>query len=213
LLTKVKEPSRFGVASFDGKGKLIGLVEKPKKPPSNFALTGIYMFKPIIFDMIKKLKPSWRNELEITEAIQMLIADGGRVSHHIVEGWWKDTGTPEDILESNRLILDEQGSKIDGAVEDGASVQGRVVIGKGSRIAQGAKIRGPSIIGEDTILESGVYVGPYTSIGSHVTIKRGEIEDSIPDNKQHNRNLYDDTRRWEPHSQGHTVDPWGKLPT
>ena len=179
LLTKVKEPSRFGVASFDGKGKLIGLVEKPKKPPSNFALTGIYMFKPIIFDMIKKLKPSWRNELEITEAIQMLLMDGGRVSHHIVEGWWKDTGTPEDILESNRLILDEQGSKIDGVVENGASVQGRVVIGKGSRILQGAKIRGPSIIGEDTVLDSGVYVGPYTSIGNHVTIKRGEIEDSI----------------------------------
>src|SRR5437899_8340787 len=104
----------------------------------------------------------------------MLLMDGGRVSHHIVEGWWKDTGTPEYILESNRLILDEQGSKIDGAVEDGASVQGRVVIGKGSRIMKEAKVRGPSIIGEDTVLESGVEVGPYASIGNHVTIKRGE---------------------------------------
>ena len=179
LLSKVKDPTRFGVASFDEKGKLVALVEKPKKPPSNFALTGIYMFKPVIFDMIKKLRPSWRNELEITEAIQMLLQEGGKISYHIVEGWWKDTGTPEDILESNRLILDELKSKIDGHVEEDASVQGRVVVGKGSKVSAKARVRGPSIIGENSVIEPGVYIGPYTSIGNRVTVRRGEIEDSI----------------------------------
>ncbi|HZD12105.1 MAG TPA: glucose-1-phosphate thymidylyltransferase, partial [Candidatus Binatus sp.] len=179
LLTKVKDPSRFGVASFDEKKKLIGMVEKPKKPPSNFALTGIYMFRPVIFEMIRKLRPSWRNELEITDAIQMLLAERGNVGYHIVEGWWKDTGTPEDILESNRLVLDELSTRQEGDVDEGASVQGRVSIGKGSKIHRGAKIRGPSVIGEETIVDSGVYVGPYSSIGNRVQVKRGEIEDSI----------------------------------
>lgn len=179
LLSKVKDPTRFGVASFDDKGKLAALVEKPKKPPSNFALTGIYMFKPVIFDMIKKLKPSWRNELEITEAIQMLLQEGGKINHHVVEGWWKDTGTPEDILESNRLVLDELKPKIDGDVEGDASVQGRVAVGIGSKVSAKARVRGPSIIGENSMIEPGVYIGPYTSIGNHVTVRRGEIEDSI----------------------------------
>ncbi len=179
LLTKVKDPSRFGVATLDERGRLVGLEEKPKQPKSNLALTGIYMLKPIIFKMIAQLKPSWRNELEITEAIQLLLKEDGKVNYHIVQGWWKDTGTPEDILDSNRLVLDELQSRIDGTVEEGGSLQGRVTVGKNSVVSNGATVRGPSIIGTDTIIESGVYVGPYTSIGDHVLIKRGEIEDSI----------------------------------
>ncbi len=179
LLTKVKDPSRFGVATLDGHGTLVSLQEKPKEPKSNLALTGIYLFRPAIFEMIGKLNPSWRNELEITEAIQLLLKQGKRVSYHIVEGWWKDTGTPEDILESNRLILDDLQPRKEGGVEEGGFIQGRVAIGENSKIGKGAIVRGPSIIGRDTIIESGVYVGPYTSIGNHVTIKRGEIEDSI----------------------------------
>ncbi len=179
LLTKVSDPSRFGVATIDGKGKLVGLEEKPKNPKSNLAMTGIYMLRPIIFKMIAKLKPSWRNELEITEAIQLLLEDGETVNYHIVQGWWKDTGTPEDILESNRLVLDELSGRIDGTVEKSGSVQGRVSLGENSRIGNGATVRGPTIIGKNTIIESGVYVGPYTSIGDHVLMKRGEIEDSI----------------------------------
>ena len=179
LLSKVKDPSRFGVARLDEHNKLVELEEKPKKPATNLALTGIYFLKPIIFEMIEKLRPSGRNELEITEALQSLLRNGARVNYHIVEGWWKDTGTPEDILESNRLVLDDLQPKIKGHVEDDGSIQGRVSVGRGSRIASGATIRGPSIIGEEAVLESGVYVGPYTSIGNHVLIKRGEIEDSI----------------------------------
>ncbi len=179
LLTKVKDPSRFGVARLDDKGRIISLEEKPKNPTSNLALTGIYMFRPVIFGMIEKLKPSWRNELEITEAIQLLFQDRGRVDYRIVEGWWKDTGTPEDILESNRLVLDDLDPVMQGTAEDEDSIQGRVAVGGGSRIKKGATVRGPCIIGEGTLLEQGVYVGPYTSIGNNVLVKRGEIEDSI----------------------------------
>jgi glucose-1-phosphate thymidylyltransferase len=179
LLSKVKDPSKFGVAKLDYHNKLIGLEEKPKKPASNLALTGIYFFKPAIFDMIEKLRPSRRNELEITEAIQLLLENGRKVDYHVVEGWWKDTGTPEDILESNRLVLDEITRKIEGTVEDEDSVQGRVQVAKNAKIALGATVRGPSVIGDGATLESGVYVGPYTSIGNHVIIKRGEVENSI----------------------------------
>jgi glucose-1-phosphate thymidylyltransferase len=142
-------------------------------------LTGIYFFKPVIFEMIRQLKPSWRGELEITEAIQMLIDKGYKVDYDFVRGWWKDTGTPEDILEANRLVLDELEAKIEGEVEDEASIQGRVVIEKGCKVRRGALIRGPAIIGEESEIESGVYIGPYTSVGRHVTIRRGEIENSI----------------------------------
>jgi len=179
LLCKVENPQQFGVAEFDKNGNLVRLIEKPKKPPSNYALTGIYFFKPTIFEMIKKLKPSWREELEITEAIQLLIDAGYKVGHRIVEGWWKDTGTVEDIIEANILMLDELDPKIEGTVEDKASIQGRVCIGKNAYVKKGALIRGPAIIGENTAIEGDVYIGPYTSIGNHVKIKKGEIENSI----------------------------------
>jgi glucose-1-phosphate thymidylyltransferase len=179
LLSRVREPQRFGVAKFNKNGKLIQLIEKPKQPPSNYALTGIYFFKPVIFDMIKKLKPSWRGELEITEAIQHLIDNGYKVDYQIVQGWWKDTGTPEDILEVNRLVLDDLEPKINGHVKNNLSIQGRVAIGSNSKVDEHALIRGPAIIGENTIIEADVYIGPYTSVGNHVIIKRGEIENSI----------------------------------
>ena len=179
LLCEVENPQRFGVAKFDEKGKLIGLVEKPKEPPSNYALTGIYFLKPVIFEMIKRLKPSWRGELEITEAIQLLLDNRYNVGYQFVKGWWKDTGASEDILEANMLVLDDLKPKIKGKVEDKNSIQGRVSIGENTRIKQGALIRGPAIIGENTTIESNVYIGPYTSIGNHATIKRGEIENSI----------------------------------
>lgn len=179
LLCKVKEPQRFGVAKFDDKGKLIRLVEKPKQPPSQYALSGIYFFKPVVFEMISRLKPSRRNELEITEAIQLLMENGNRVGYEFVEGWWKDTGTIEDILESNRLVLEELKHEIRGKIEDEASLQGRVYVGENSVVKRGAIIRGPSTIGKNTIVENHVYIGPYTSIGNNVTIKKGEIENSI----------------------------------
>jgi glucose-1-phosphate thymidylyltransferase len=179
LLCQVKNPERFGVAEIDEKGKLLKLVEKPKEPLSNYALTGIYFFKPVIFKMIEKLKPSWRGELEITDAIQLLLESGHNVGYQIVQGWWKDTGTPEDILEANRLVLDELKPATEGKIENHASVQGRVSTAKGSKIKEGALVRGPVVIGQNTIIEPNVYIGPYTSIGNNCTIKKGEIENSI----------------------------------
>jgi glucose-1-phosphate thymidylyltransferase len=179
LLCEVENPQRFGVAEFNEKGELKALVEKPKQPPSNYALTGIYFFKPAIFEMIKQLKPSWRGELEITEAIQLLLEKGYNVGYQVAKGWWKDTGAPEDILEANRLVLDELESSIKGKIEDNSCIQGRVSIGENTIIKQGALIRGPATIGENSSIENNVYIGPYTSVGNEVTIKRGEIENSI----------------------------------
>ncbi len=179
LLCEVENPQQFGVAEFDKNGKLIRLIEKPKKPPSNYALTGIYFLKPIIFKMIKNLKPSWRGELEITEALQSLLDAGYKVGYKFVTGWWKDTGTVEDILEANRLILDNLKEKIDGMVEEKSSIQGRVTIGEKSVVKRGALIRGPVIVGKNAVIGGKVYVGPYTSIGNNVKIQRGEIENSI----------------------------------
>jgi glucose-1-phosphate thymidylyltransferase len=179
LLCEVKKPQQFGVAKFDQNGKLVQLIEKPKEPPSNYALTGIYFFKPVIFEMIKQLKPSWRGELEITEAIQLLLENGYIVGYEVVQDWWKDTGSPEDILEANRLVLDELKPEIKGKIKNDSSIQGRVSIGKNTIIKENALIRGPAIIGENTTIEPNVYIGPYTSIGNNCAIKRGEIENSV----------------------------------
>ena len=179
LLCEVENPQQFGVAELDEAEKLVRLVEKPKEPPSNYALAGIYFLNPSIFKAIGKLKPSGRGELEITEALQSLLDSGHRVGYRFVTGWWKDTGTIEDILEANRLILDDLKRKIEGAVEEKSSIQGRVVVGKGTIVRRGALLRGPIIIGKNTTIEEHVYVGPYTSIGNNVRIEKGEIENSI----------------------------------
>lgn len=179
LLCKVKNPQRFGVAKIDENGRLLQLVEKPKEPPSDYALTGIYFFKPIIFEMINQLKPSWRGELEITDAIQSLLENDYKVGYQIVQDWWKDTGTPEDILEANRLVLDELKPEVKGKIKNDSTIQGRVAVGRNSTIEENAIIRGPVIIGENTVIKPKVYIGPYTSIGDNCTIERGEIENSI----------------------------------
>lgn len=179
LLCEVKNPSRFGVAKFGNSGQLIKLVEKPKDPPSNYAVTGIYFFKPVIFEFIDKLKPSWRGELEITDAIHFMLENGYNVDYETVKGWWKDTGTPDDILEANRLILDELKSKIEGLIENNDSIKGNVIIGEQSVIKEKALIKGPTIIGENTIIKKNVCIGPYSSIGNNCKINKGEIENSI----------------------------------
>ncbi|KQC13699.1 MAG: glucose-1-phosphate thymidylyltransferase [Methanosaeta sp. SDB] len=176
LLTEVEDPQRFGVADLDENGRVKRLVEKPKVPPSNYALVGIYFFKPSIIEACKSINPSWRNELEITDAIQWLLDCGHRVEASIVDGWWKDTGKAEDILEANRLILDEMKPKNEGVLK-GSRVFGRAVIGKGS-VIDNSEIKGPCILGEDCkIVDS--YIGPYTSINDNCTIEGTEIEDSV----------------------------------
>ncbi len=182
LLTKVEDPRRFGVAKFDERGRLVGLVEKPKEPPSNYALVGVYFFRPpYIFKVIERLRPSWRGELEITDAIQKLLESGFKVSYAFVEGWWKDTGTPEDILEVNRLLLDVKYSKqvVLGKVESGAKVEGRVYVSKDARILDGSIVRGPAYIGAGAVMGPGTYVGPYTSVGDNAELIGVEVENSV----------------------------------
>ena len=176
LLTKVEEPQRFGVADLNQDGSIRRLVEKPKVPPSNYALVGVYFFKPVIIDACKAIKPSWRDELEITDAIQWLIEKGYKVDASFVEGWWKDTGKPEDIFEANRLILDDIQTRNDGQIVD-SRVMGRVIIETNTKIERSV-IKGPCIIGNDSVI-SDSYIGPYTSVGYGCRICGTEIEDSI----------------------------------
>jgi len=159
LLCRVKDPQRFGVAEFK-EGKLIRLVEKPKEPPSDYALVGIYFFKPVIFKAIGQLKPSWRGELEITEAIQTLMDWGLNVGCDYVSNWWKDTGRPEDILEANQLFLSEIEPSNRGTLEEGVTLDGRVNIGRGTTVRGGASIRGPVIMGENCEIGPETYIGP-----------------------------------------------------
>ena len=177
LLQKVDDPRQFGVAELNDDGKIINLVEKPEHPKSNLALVGIYLFKNSIFDAIDKIKPSWRNELEITDAIQQLIDDGLNVDSFVVEGWWKDTGKPEDVLDANQLILETINTDIQGEIEEDVKIKGRVIIGKNTIIKSGSVIKGPAIIGENCEIKG--YVGPYTSIGDNTKIIESEIDSSI----------------------------------
>jgi glucose-1-phosphate thymidylyltransferase len=181
LLTRVKDPEHFGVAEFDPSGRLSGVVEKPKYAPSPYIITGIYFFSPIIFSAISKLEPSLRGELEITDAIQILLDSNAKVGYRFVDGWWKDTGTIEDILSANRSILDERlsGVSIEGLVEEGAMVEGRVVIEKGAIIKRGALVRGPCYIGSQTVIGDNAFIGPYTSIGRACRVEGVEIDNSI----------------------------------
>ncbi|MDD1661577.1 MAG: glucose-1-phosphate thymidylyltransferase [Methanomicrobiales archaeon] len=178
LLTEVEDPTQYGVALVDEQRKVIlRLVEKPKVPPSNLSIVGIYGLTPVIFEAIDHIEPSWRGELEITDALHWLIQNGYEVRYRMVRGWWKDTGRTEDILEANRLILDTVKSRKKGTMK-GATVTGRVSIGKNTKIRDGSVIRGPVIIGEGCTI-SGSSIGPYTSIGDNVTVTGTEIEDSI----------------------------------
>ncbi|MDD1725766.1 MAG: glucose-1-phosphate thymidylyltransferase, partial [Euryarchaeota archaeon] len=178
-LQRVPNPERYGVAEVDEVGRLIQLVEKPQKPKSDLALVGVYLFTSPIFEAIRQIQPSWRNELEITDAIQRLIDTRYIVKHHVIQGWWKDTGMPEDILEVNRLLLDDLVPLVEGTIEEGAILKGRVSVGKGSVLKSGCTVFGPTIIGENCTIDAGTYIGPYTSIGDRTHVSGAHIEDSI----------------------------------
>jgi len=181
-VTVVNNPElqqRFGVVELDSEGKVSRLIEKPKQPKSNLALAGAYLFNESVLEAVKKIKPSWRNELEITDAIQFLLEKGKRISVQRIDGWWKDTGKPEDLLEANQLVLDDLKSKIDGSIDTSCQILGKVSIGKNTVIKPNTRIKGPVIIGENSEVGPNVYIGPYTSIGDNVKILSGEIEGSI----------------------------------
>ncbi len=177
LLKQVTDPERFGVAELGPDGRILRLVEKPKDPPSDLALVGVYLFTSAIIDAARRIEPSWRGELEITDAIQRLIEDGAPVRASHVEGWWLDTGKKDELLEANRIVLGTVERRIDGKVDARSELVGNVVIEAGAEV-RGSTLRGPCVIGEDArIVDS--FVGPFTSIGPDCLVERSELEFSV----------------------------------
>lgn len=176
VLSETEKPELFGIAIIEN-DRVVKLIEKPKNSPSNLAAIGIYVFDASIHDIIKNQKPSGRGELEITDAIQGMIDGDGRVEHHTISGWWIDAGNPDDMIETNRLVLQDLERNIEGEVDEESDVRGNVIIGKGSKIIK-STIRGPVIIGENcTIAHS--FVGSFTSIGSDSNLDDCEVEYSV----------------------------------
>jgi glucose-1-phosphate thymidylyltransferase len=177
MLTRVPAPRQFGVAELDEAGGIVALVEKPQEPKSNLALVGVYIFTAAVHDAVRQLTPSWRGELEITEAIQWLIDHGHQVRSTTIAGYWKDTGNVADMLEVNRLVLEGIDARVDGTVDAGSELIGRVVIEAGAEVT-GSRIVGPVIVGPGSRI-SGSYVGPFTSVAQDCAVVDSEVEYSI----------------------------------
>ncbi len=177
MLTHVPDPRQFGVVELDSAGQVVGLEEKPEKPKSDLALTGVYFFTPAIHEVVSNLKPSWRGELEITEAIQRLIDAGNTVHATFITGYWKDTGNVADMLEVNRLLLESLEPERRGTVDDASELIGRVVIEDGAHVTR-SRIVGPVVIGAGSRVTDS-YVGPFTSVAAGCAIADSEIEYSI----------------------------------
>ena len=178
LLCEVDNPSRFGIADVKDK-KIIKIMEKPKNPPTNLAVTGIYFLTTKIFDIIDRLKPSGRNELEITDALQMLLEEKHNISYNVITDYWKDTGTPEDIIQANSQVLKNMQSDFHGKKENGASISGKLIVGEGSLIKTGSSITGPVIIGKNCVIGPNTTIGPNTSIGNNSILSDCDVENSI----------------------------------
>lgn len=179
LLCEVDNPKQFGIAEVNQDGSIKRIMEKPKDPPSNLAVTGIYFLTPKIFDIISRLKPSWRNELEITDSLQMLLQEGNKITYHKVTDYWKDTGTPMDIIHANGTVLKGMKPYFHGKKEDNVSTVGNIMLGENSTIKSGATIIGPTIIGKNCSIGAGARIGPNTSIGDNSNLPKCNIEDSI----------------------------------
>ncbi|MFI8324561.1 glucose-1-phosphate thymidylyltransferase [Streptomyces sp. NPDC085529] len=177
LLTRVPDPTAFGVAELDAEGRVRGLEEKPERPKSDLALVGVYLFTPAVHEAVRAIKPSWRGELEITHALQWLIDHRRDVRSTVIHGYWKDTGNVADMLEVNRTVLEGIEARVEGTVDEASEVIGRVRIDAGARVL-GSRIVGPAVIGAGTVIENS-YVGPYSSIADNCRIEDTEIEFSI----------------------------------
>ncbi len=176
LLARVPNPQEFGVAELEG-DRVVRLVEKPKEPRSDLALVGVYMFDRNIWEAVNAIRPSFRNEYEITDAIQYLIDRGLHVRYHIVSGWWKDTGKLEDMLEANRMVLSRIKRRVSGDVNAGTRLEGEVIIGPGT-VVRDSVLRGPLIVGQRCTIEHS-YIGPFTAIHDDVSVRNSELEHSI----------------------------------
>jgi glucose-1-phosphate thymidylyltransferase len=177
LLCEVNNPSRFGIADIQN-GKIKRIIEKPKNPPTNLAVTGIYFLTPIIFDIIKRLKPSWRNELEITDALDMLLNEKHFISYKMITHYWKDTGTPDDIIHANGIILENLSTYFHGKDDGTNTIEGNVMVGENSIIKNHSALIGPIIIGKNCIID-GATIGPHTSIGDNSIISNCNLQNSI----------------------------------
>jgi len=178
LLKEVPDARRFGVAEFDGAGRLVRLLEKPATPPSNLALVGVYLFSSRIHEAVQEIEPSWRGELEITDAIQRMLDKSDRVFGERMDAWWLDCGKKDDLLEANRVVLDEWINRnVRGSVDGASRVAGRVVVEEGAQVV-GSEVRGPAVIGADTVVQE-AFVGPYTSVGRGCTIVQTSLEHCV----------------------------------
>jgi glucose-1-phosphate thymidylyltransferase len=177
LLKRVPDPHRFGIATLDADGHVVGLVEKPVDPPSDLALVGVYLFTPRVHDAVAAIEPSARGELEITDAIQWLVDQGERVRCELLTGWWIDTGKLTPLLEANRLLLEQVEPAVEGKVDESSSIDGRVRIAAGAMVIN-STIRGPVVIGPDTRIENS-FIGPYTAIGGSCSVEGSEVEHSV----------------------------------
>lgn len=178
LLKEVSNPRSFGVVELNNLGEIVHLEEKPKQPRSNLALVGIYLFSPTVHRAIAQIKPSWRGELEITDAIEKLLEMGKEIRSHILKGWWLDTGKKDDLIEANRIVLDDYLKReIKGEVDSQSQIVGRVEIRQGAKV-ENSLIRGPVSIAEDCRI-SNSFIGPFTSIGAGTVIENSAIEHSV----------------------------------
>jgi glucose-1-phosphate thymidylyltransferase len=175
-LARVKDPERFGVPEIRD-GRIVSVEEKPKQPKSSYAVAGIYLYDKHIFEAVKAIKPSARGELEISDAHQYLIGHGFNVGYTEITGWWKDTGKPSDLLEANRLILDNTTPEMNGQADHLSIVAGKVKVGSGTRIVNSV-VRGPAIIGENCHIEDS-FIGPFSAIGDGTAVRKSEVEYSI----------------------------------
>mgnify|MGYP000701032109 CR=1 FL=1 len=178
LLCEVSNPKQFGIADIENDGSIKKIMEKPKNPPTNLAVTGIYFLTPMIFEIIKNLKPSWRNELEITDALDQMLEKNYKITYHMITDYWKDTGTPYDVLHANKEILDKMNGDFKGQKIGTPSISINATIGKGSIIKGDSKISESVIIGKNCIIDN-AYIGPHSSIGDNSIINSSKIENSI----------------------------------
>jgi glucose-1-phosphate thymidylyltransferase len=178
-VSPVKNPGQYGIVELDSSGMAHRLLEKPKESTSNLALAGVYLFNHHIFEAVNSIPPSWRNELEITDAIQFLVQSRKKISVQHINGWWKDTGRPEDLLEANHLVLDDIATRIDVPLESDCHLMGKVIINEQSKIGPNTRLKGPVVIGRNCEIGPNVYIGPYSAIGDNSKILSGEVEGSI----------------------------------